>query len=85
MTDLAAQLSLIQHVDASATLMLPDAKAPTQKLVKMRSFGVGEGSTVFISIATGIAILSLWWLLYADDAAARRSAGHSVSCGHAVG
>jgi len=63
MTDLAAQLSLIQHVDASATLMLPDAKAPTQKLVKMRSFGVGEGSTVFISIATGIAILSLWWLL----------------------
>lgn len=63
MTDLAAQHSLIQHIDASATLMLPEQKVPLPKLVKMRSFGIGEGSTVFISVATGIAILGLWWLL----------------------
>ena len=63
MTDLAAQLSVFQHIDASATVMLPEAKTPTPTLVKMRSFGIGEGSTVCISLATGIAILSLWWLL----------------------
>ena len=63
MTDLAAQLSLIQHIDASATLMLPETKTATPRLVKMRSFGLGEGSTVAISFATGVAILSLWWLL----------------------
>jgi len=63
MTDLAAQLSVLQSIDASATVMLPDPKTATPKLVKMRSFGMGEGSTVFISVATGIAILSLWWLL----------------------
>jgi taurine transport system permease protein len=63
MTNLAAQLSLLQHIDASATVMLPETKTATPKLVKMRSFGMGEGSTVFISVATGIAILSLWWLL----------------------
>ncbi len=63
MTDLAAQLSVFQHIDASATVMLPEAKTPAPTLVKMRSFGIGEGSTVFISVATGICILSLWWLL----------------------
>jgi taurine transport system permease protein len=63
MSDLAAQLALIHYADASATLMLPEAKTPAPRLVKMRSFGIGEGSTVFISVATGIAILSLWWLL----------------------
>jgi taurine transport system permease protein len=63
MSDLAAQLALIQYADASATMMLPEAKASSPKLVKMRSFGIGEGSTVAISVATGIAILTLWWLL----------------------
>jgi len=33
----------------------------TPRLVKMRSFGVGEHSTVTTSIATGAAILLLWW------------------------
>ena len=63
MTDLAAQLALIQHIDASATLMLPDSKPSTPRLVKMRSFGIGEGSTVAISVATGFCILLAWWLL----------------------
>ena len=31
------------------------------RLVKMRRFGIGEGSTVPISLATGVAILALWW------------------------
>ena len=63
MTDLAAHLYVLQSIDASATVMLPEPKTPTPVLVKMRSFGIGEGSTVLISVATGIAILSLWWLL----------------------
>ena len=63
MTDLAAHLSVLQQIDASATVMLPETKAATPTLVKMRSFGIGEGSTALISVATGIAILSLWWLL----------------------
>jgi taurine transport system permease protein len=61
MTELAVQLALIQHVDASATLMLPDPKPPTRMLVKPRSFGIGEGSTVPISLATGAALLLAWW------------------------
>ena len=63
MSDLAEQFALINYADASAILMLPDPKIASPKLVKMRSFGIGEGSTVAISIATGIAILSVWWLL----------------------
>jgi taurine transport system permease protein len=63
MTDLAAHLCVLQHIDASATVMLPEIKTATPKLVKMRSFGIGEGSTVLISVATGLAILGLWWLL----------------------
>lgn len=31
------------------------------RLVRMRSFGIGEGSTVWISIATGLLILLAWW------------------------
>ena len=61
MTDLAAQLALIQHVDASATLMLPDPKPVPPTLVTMRGFGIGEGSTVPISLATGAVLLVLWW------------------------
>ena len=63
MTDLAAHLCVLQHIDASATVMLPETKTATPKLVKMRSFGIGEGSTVLISVATGLTILGLWWLL----------------------
>jgi taurine transport system permease protein len=36
----------------------PDA-AP--RLVKMRNFGIGEGSTVGLCAATGVAVLGLWW------------------------
>lgn len=63
MTELAAQLALIQNIDASATLMLPEKRSRAPRLVKMRSFGIGEGSTAWISLATGMVILSLWWLL----------------------
>ena len=63
MTDLAAQLALIQNLDASTTLMLPEGRRPSPVLVKMRSFGIGEGSTAGISALTGLAIVLLWWLL----------------------
>jgi taurine transport system permease protein len=63
MSDLAAQFDNIQYADASTTVMLPDTKALAPKLVTMRSFGLGKRPTVFISVATGIAILTLWWLL----------------------
>jgi taurine transport system permease protein len=36
---------------------------PQVKVVKMASFGVGEQATVSISIATGVAIVVLWWLV----------------------
>ncbi len=61
MTDLAAQLFLLPNIDASATVMLPDPKISSPKLVKMSSLGLG--STAYISVVTGIAILGLWWLL----------------------
>jgi taurine transport system permease protein len=32
-----------------------------KRLVKMRSFGIGEKSTSAISIVTGIGLVSLWW------------------------
>ena len=37
----------------------PSPTAP--RLVKMRSFGIGEHSTLTTSLATGAAILLLWW------------------------
>ncbi|ULJ76272.1 ABC transporter permease subunit (plasmid) [Rhizobium gallicum] len=37
--------------------------SPQAKVVKMASFGVGEQPTVSISIATGVAIVGLWWLV----------------------
>jgi taurine transport system permease protein len=49
------------YVGASSLPASQDPPAP--KLVKMHSFGIGEGSTVTISIATGVAILLLWWLV----------------------
>jgi taurine transport system permease protein len=36
---------------------------PQVKLVKMASFGVGEKTTVSISIATALAIIGLWWVV----------------------
>ncbi|WP_433694572.1 ABC transporter permease subunit [Herbaspirillum seropedicae] len=46
----------------------PDPSAQAQAdqpppLVKMRSFGIAESSTARISIAAGIVILALWWLI----------------------
>jgi len=61
MSDMAAQLALIQNVDASPTVMLPDIKTPAPKVVKMRNFGIGEGSTAPISLISGIVLLLAWW------------------------
>ncbi|OAP38253.1 taurine transporter subunit [Sinorhizobium glycinis] len=36
---------------------------PRPKLVKMVSFGLGEKPTVAISVATGLAVAALWWLV----------------------
>ncbi|SDP80629.1 taurine transport system permease protein [Rhodoferax sp. OV413] len=57
----------IQSIANTAALQSPapeaaPAPAPTApRLVKMRSFGIGEHSTVTTSVATGAAILLLWW------------------------
>jgi taurine transport system permease protein len=40
----------------------PIGQAPP-RLVKMRSFGIGERSTLPISIGAGAAIIALWWLV----------------------
>ncbi|APO72500.1 taurine ABC transporter permease protein TauC (plasmid) [Rhizobium gallicum] len=47
--------------DTSSLATVP-ARTPV-KVVKMASFGVGEQPTVSISIATGVAIVVLWWLV----------------------
>nr|WP_315427383.1 ABC transporter permease subunit [uncultured Albidiferax sp.] len=57
----------IQSIANTAALQSPvpeaaPAPAPTApRLVKMRSFGIGEHSTAATSVATGAAILLLWW------------------------
>lgn len=33
------------------------------RLVKMRGFGIGEGSTVAISLITGLVLIFAWWLV----------------------
>ena len=33
------------------------------RLVKMRRFGAGEGSTLLISLASGAVILAVWWIV----------------------
>ena len=63
MTDLAAQLAALEHFDARDMLMLPQARPTPTRLVRMRSFGIAEGSTAGISLLSGIAILLLWWLM----------------------
>ena len=35
------------------------------RVVKMRSFGIGEGSTLVISLVTGVVILTAWYLVSA--------------------
>jgi taurine transport system permease protein len=37
------------------------AEPTSPRVVKMRGIGIGEGSTLPISILTGLAILALWW------------------------
>lgn len=57
MTDLAATLPDL------GVLSRPPAVTPSPKLVRMRSFGIGEGSTVVISLGTGALLLWVWWLV----------------------
>ncbi len=47
--------------DTTLTDLAISQEIAPPKLVKMRSFGIGEGSTTLISLATGIAIVALWW------------------------
>jgi taurine transport system permease protein len=39
------------------------AKESPPRLVKMRRFGAGEGSTLPISLVSGAVILALWWIV----------------------
>ena len=57
MSDSAAQ----EAIASPQSPALPQSAAP--RLVKMRGFGIGEGSTVAISIVTGLVILLGWWLV----------------------
>jgi len=54
-------MSDITHAPAIAA----EPPADTVRLVKMASFGAGERSTAAISVATGLAILALWWAVSA--------------------
>jgi taurine transport system permease protein len=55
---------------AAANPSLPQSTEAPPRVVKMRSFGVGERSTLPISIATGLIIVAAWWAA---------SEGHFVS------
>jgi taurine transport system permease protein len=39
------------------------AKEEAPRLVKMRRFGAGEGSTLLISLGSGAVILAVWWFV----------------------
>ena len=39
------------------------ASERTPRLVKMRRFGAGEGSTMPLSLASGAVILAVWWIV----------------------
>ena len=52
MTDVAASETLSERAAENAP-----------RLVKMRRFGAGEGSTLPISLASGAVILALWWIV----------------------
>ncbi|NBW49009.1 MAG: ABC transporter permease subunit [Betaproteobacteria bacterium] len=56
MSDMAVTATVLQETSAVPT----GSTAP--RIVKMRSFGIGEKSTVTISAATGAALLLAWWL-----------------------
>ena len=50
--------------DVLATKSAPTAATPIRpRIVKMRGFGVGERSTLPISLGTAVAIVALWWLV----------------------
>ena len=46
---------------SDAVRSAPEAGATTPRVVKMRGFGVGECSTLPISVATALAIFTAWW------------------------
>ena len=52
MTDVMATPALAEHAVQS-----------TPRLVKMRRFGAGEGSTLPISLVSGAVILTVWWIV----------------------
>jgi taurine transport system permease protein len=54
MTNVAATPAPAEHVGESAP-----------RLVKMRRFGGGEGSTLPISLLSGVVILAVWWVVSA--------------------
>jgi len=54
MTNVAASPAPAEHLGESAP-----------RLVKMRRFGGGEGSTLPISLLSGVVILALWWTVSA--------------------
>ncbi len=57
MTELAARHPVL------ASTSTPAETAAAPRTVKMRGFGLGEKSTVTISVATGAVLLLLWWLV----------------------
>ena len=58
MSDIAVTATVLQETSRTPA---GTASAPP-RIVTMRSFGMGEKSTVTISAATGAALLLLWWL-----------------------
>lgn len=57
MTDIAITAHVIHEAQPRKL------KPARPRIVKMRSFGIGEHSTVTISAATGAALLLVWWLV----------------------
>ncbi len=55
MTDVVAA-----EIEAPTSAHVPQAGAQP-RVVKMRGFGIGERSTLPISIATGVIIIAAWW------------------------
>jgi len=55
MTDILAA-----EVEAPTTAHVPQAGAQP-RVVRMRGFGIGDRSTLPISIATGVVIIAAWW------------------------
>jgi taurine transport system permease protein len=56
----------MSDIAVTATVLYETSAVPigssAPRIVKMRSFGIGEKSTVTISAATGAALLLAWWL-----------------------